>query len=113
VMAAPILPGINDGPEALAALAAAASAHGACFFIGGVLHLGVNVEPYFRPFLERERPDLVPLYRRLYRGAYAPAASYTEGVRTRLEALRADYGLPASPPPPRPAREPAQLTFGW
>lgn len=113
VMLAPLLPGITDGAEALAALAAAAAAHQACFLVGGMLHLGPNVEPYFLPFLERERPSLVPAYRRLYRGAYAPATSYRERVRERLDLLRAEYGLPAGPPAPRPSREPAQLAFAW
>lgn len=113
VMAAPLLPGLTDGPAALATLAAAAAAHGACFLIGGTLHLGPNVEPYFLPFLQRERPNLVAPYQRLYRGAYAPAVSYRERMRERLDAVRAAYGLPAGPPAPRPSREPAQLAFGW
>jgi DNA repair photolyase len=112
VMAAPLLPGINDGEEALAALAAAAAAHRACFFLGSALHLGPNVEQWFRPFLQRERPDLIPLYRRLYPRAYAPR-SYVDPLRERLEALREAYGLPGSPPPARPAREPAQLSLAW
>jgi DNA repair photolyase len=111
VMAAPLLPGINDRPEALAALASAAAAHGACFFIGGALHLGPNIEQYFYPWLEGERPELLPLYRRLYRRPYAPDA-YVERVKEQVRELRATYGLPGGPPEPRPTREPAQLALG-
>lgn len=112
VMAAPLLPGINDRPAALDALASAAAAHGACFFIGGALHLGPNVEPYFYPWLEDERPDLLPAYRRLYRRPYA-ATGYVERVQQQVRELRAAYGLPGSPPEPRPTREPAQLALAW
>ncbi len=112
IMAAPILPGITDGVESLAMLAAAAAEHKACFFMGGALRLGELIEPWFRPFLERERPDLVPLYRRMYPRGYAPR-DYTDRLRARVEELRAEYGLPAGPPPLVPSVEPAQLTFAW
>jgi DNA repair photolyase len=112
VMAAPLLPGINDRPAQLEALAAAAAAHSACFFIGVALHLSPNVEPYFFPWLADERPNLLPAYRRLYRRTYAPTA-YVEHIRAQIHALRAAYGLPASPPEPRPTREPAQLAFDF
>jgi DNA repair photolyase len=111
VMASPLLPGINDRPEQLAALAAAAAGHGACFFIGGALHLGPNVEPYFYPWLQDERPDLLPTYRQLYRRPYVPDA-YAERIKRQVRELRAEYGLPSAPPEPRPAREPAQLALG-
>jgi DNA repair photolyase len=110
-MASPLLPGINDRSEQLAALASASATHGACFFIGGALHLGPNVEPYFYPWLEDERPDLLPSYRRLYRRAYAHS-SYVERIKQQVRELRAAYGLSGTPPEPRPTREPAQLDLG-
>ena len=112
VMAAPILPGISDSQQSLAALAAAAARHRAAFFMGDVLRLGPNIEPWFQPFLARERPDLVPVYRRLYSRGYAPRP-YTERLRGQFAELRATYGLPSGPPPLHPTIEPAQLTFGW
>jgi DNA repair photolyase len=111
VMASPLLPGINDRPEHLDALAAAAAQHGACFFIGGALHLGPNVETYFYPWLEAERPELLPAYRRLYRRPYATSA-YVARIKQQVRELRAAYGLPGGPPEPRPSREPAQLALG-
>jgi DNA repair photolyase len=111
IMAAPILPGITDGEESLAMLAAAAAAHGACFFMAGALRLGELIEPWFRPFLVRERPDLVPLYRRMYPRGYAPRA-YVDRLYAHVSALRAEYGLPASPPPLGPTEEPTQLALG-
>jgi DNA repair photolyase len=112
IMAAPLLPGITDGPESLAMLAAAAAEHRACFFMGGALRLGEGIEQAFYPFLRRERADLVPLYRRLYPRGYAPR-DYVDRLRGRMEELRAEFCLPASPPPLAPSEEPAQLALGW
>ena len=39
--------------------------------------------------------------------------AHARWLRERLEALREAYGLPGSPPPARPAREPAQLSLAW
>jgi hypothetical protein len=74
------------------------------------LHLGPNVERYFYPWLEDERPELLPTYRRLYRRPYAPE-SYVERLKQQVRELRAELGLPAAPPEPRPTREPAQLAL--
>jgi hypothetical protein len=93
-------------------LAAAAQACDACFFMAGALRLGPNIEPWFTPFLRAERPDLAPLYRRLYPTGYAPRP-YVERLRATVAALRADYGLAPAPPPLQAAREPVQLTFAW
>ena len=112
VMAMPLLPGITDDIDSLAELAAAARAHGACFFMAGALRLGPNIEPWFLPFLRAERPDLLPLYRRLYPTGYAPRP-YVEHLRATVAALRADVGLASAPPPLQPAREPVQLAFTW
>ncbi len=112
VMAMPLLPGITDGVDSLAALAAAARAHGACFFMAGALRLGPNIEPWFYPFLRTERPDLLRLYRRLYPTGYAPR-SYVVRLHATVAMLRSEFGLPGAPPPLLPAREPAQLALPW
>jgi hypothetical protein len=54
------------------------------------------------------RPDLVPLYRRLYPRGYAPRA-YVEGLRECVDALRSAHGLQSTPP----RLLPAQLAFAW
>jgi DNA repair photolyase len=112
VIAAPLLPGITDGEASLAALATRAAASDARFFLAGALRLGEGIEPAFYPFLRRERPDLLPTYRRLYPNGYAPRA-YMEALHARVVAIRAAYGLPASPPPLQPSEEPAQLSLAW
>jgi hypothetical protein len=59
-----------------------------------------------------ERPDLLPRYRRLYPTGYA-ARPYVERLHATITSPRADFGLPSSPPPLLPAREPAQLALAW
>jgi DNA repair photolyase len=113
VIAAPLLPGITDGEaRAVGALATLAAANSARFFLAGALRLGEGIEPAFYPFLERERPDLLPIYRRLYPHGYAPR-DYVEALHTRVVAIRAAHGLPSSPPPLQPSEEPSQLTLAW
>ena len=71
VNAMPILPGLNDAPGMLEALASQAAHAGACFLYGNVLFLTPSAMKQFMPFLEREFPHLVKRYRKLYaRSAY-------------------------------------------
>lgn len=93
VNAAPIIPGITDSPAQLERLAHAASEHGAQFLLGMVLFLMPSAMAQFMPFLEKERPDLVRRYRKLYRhSAYLPA-EYKDGISKLVAELRTRYGL--------------------
>jgi hypothetical protein len=83
VLIAPLMPGINDGPEQVEPLLAAAEEAGAVSIGGIALHLRGDVRGVFMDWLRGSRPDLVPRYERLYaRGAYAPREE-----RARLSAL--------------------------
>jgi DNA repair photolyase len=91
--AAPIIPGITDSPNALEKLVRAASEHGAQFMFGMVLFLMPSAMTQFMPFLEREFPQLVRRYRKLYaRSAYL-AGDYKESISKLIAGLRARYGL--------------------
>ncbi|TAM81532.1 MAG: radical SAM protein [Acidobacteria bacterium] len=93
VNAAPIIPGLTDSPTQLEHLARAASEHGAQFLLGMVLFLMPSAMAQFMPFLEKQRPDLVRRYRKLYRhSAYLPA-EYKDSISTLVTELRARYGL--------------------
>ena len=71
VNAMPVLPGLNDAPRMLEALAAQAAQAGARFLYGNILFLMPSAMKQFMPFLEREFPHLVKRYRKLYaRSAY-------------------------------------------
>jgi len=85
------------------------------------LHLRRGVKEEFMPWLEQTYPELVPDYRRMYRGANAPKAvqdAIGERVRAakrrhRAFAARSDPAtarrLPEPPPPEPPA--PSQLSL--
>jgi len=83
VLVAPLMPGINDDPKQVARILEAASAAGAAYVSGIALHLRGEVKQLFFEWLEENRPDLIPLYRSLYRrGAYMPSDE-----RRRLAAM--------------------------
>jgi DNA repair photolyase len=89
----PILPGLTDAPRSLDALARRAADSGSKFIYGNVLFLMPSAMKHFMPFLEREFPQLVKRYRKLYaRSAYL-RGDYTEEIRKLLAKLRSDYGL--------------------
>jgi DNA repair photolyase len=83
VLVAPLMPGINDSPEQVAPILEMASEAGAAYVTPIALHLRGEVKGLFFEWLRANRPDLVPLYEKLYRrGAYAPPDE-----RHRLEQL--------------------------
>ena len=93
VNAMPFLPGLNDAPRTLEALAAQAAQAGAQFLYGNVLFLPPSAMKQFMPFLEREFPHLVNRYRKLYaRSAYL-RGEYPEKIARLLAELRTRYGL--------------------
>jgi DNA repair photolyase len=71
VLVAPLMPGVNDSPEQIAPILEMAAEAGAAYVTGIALHLRGDVKNLFFEWLDEHRPDLVPLYKRLYqRGAY-------------------------------------------
>lgn len=119
VMLAPIMPGLNDEPEALDALVDAAAASGAVHITPIVLHLRPGVRELFWPWLEQHHPQLVPRYAALYRGANA-AADYRntiEGfVAERRRAAWTRHGRPDGHPSvrgiPRPMTREGSGEYG-
>ena len=74
---------MNDSPEQVERILELAAEAGAVSVGGIALHLRGEVKGIFFDWLRSQRPDLLPLYERLYaRGAYAPPAE-----RERLAAL--------------------------
>lgn len=106
---APVLPGLSDSPQQLEATVAAAAEAGACFVWANIVYLKPGTKEHFMEFLGREYPHLLPRYRELFPGAYAPAAAKGAVTATVAELKRghrvADRrGWRAEPPP-----EPLQL----
>ena len=79
VMLAPIMPGINDDREQLAALVDRIAATGASHITPIVLHLRPGVREVFWPWLTEHHPDLVARYSSLYRRSDA-ADDYRNAV---------------------------------
>jgi len=105
VMLAPIMPGLNDDPDQLAALVERAAEAGAAHITPIVLHLRPGVREAFWHWLEATHPGLVPHYSQLYgpgsRGGQA-AKAYRDGIVAFVRARRADawrrHGRPPVPP---------------
>jgi DNA repair photolyase len=108
---APILPGLTDKPELLEDVVRAAREAGATGIWSNLLHLQPGTREHFMRALERDWPELVPEYERLYAGrrAYLPAAEM-QPVKDQVRALARKHGvrdrrkLKLAPPP-----EPEQL----
>jgi DNA repair photolyase len=116
VLMAPVLPYLTDSPAEIDAAVAAIAAAGATHVAPIVLHLRPGAREWFTAWLEREHPDLVDAYARLYsRGAYAPR-EYQEEVTRRVEEAARRHGVgrtgPARSrrvaPVPRPATQPRE-----
>jgi DNA repair photolyase len=124
ILMAPILPGISDRPEQLQAVVRAAADAGASHLTPITLHLRRGVKEEFMPWLEQAYPELLPDYRRMYRGANAPKA-VTAAIGERVRAAKrghrvfdpqpdppAGRRLPAAPPPPAEPEPATQLSLG-
>jgi DNA repair photolyase len=103
ILMAPILPGISDSPDQLRAVVRAAADAGASHLTPITLHLRPGVKEEFLPWLEEAYPELVPDYRRLYRGSNAPK-SVREAIADRVRAEKRRHRAFASPTTPVTAR---------
>lgn len=98
VMVAPVLPHLTDSIEHLDDLLSRIAAAGATGVTVFGLHLRGTTRGWFMSWLQREHPDLVSDYQRLYRGgAYLPP-DYRDTLRTRVNPLVARYGLTGRAP---------------
>jgi DNA repair photolyase len=90
---APILPGLSDRAELLAEVVREARAAGATGIWANLLYLRPGTREHFLAALERDWPELLPAYERLYRrGAYLPRRD-TDPVRERVRALARSHGV--------------------
>lgn len=93
VLMAPVLPGLSDAPEQIEQTVAAIAGAGARSVTPLTLHLRTGARQWYRDWLQREHPDLVPRYQQLYaRGAYAPA-SYQREIAARVRIAARRHGL--------------------
>jgi DNA repair photolyase len=115
VLMAPIVPGLTSQPARLERTVKAIADHGARFVGANVMYLKDGTKTHFMQWLDREYPQLVPRYQKLYRGAYAPT-SYKKEVQAVIRLLQQRYGLhqrPSSEDVPGESSEPDQQGFEW
>jgi DNA repair photolyase len=90
---APILPRLSDRQELLADVVREARAAGATGIWANLLYLRPGTREHFLAALERDWPELLPDYERLYeRGAYLPRCE-TDPVRERVRMLARSHGV--------------------
>jgi DNA repair photolyase len=91
---APVLPGISDGPEQLAAVVRAAREAGATGIWANLLYLKPGTREHFLESLARDWPEQLPEYERLYANgrAYLPRTE-TLPVRTLVSNLAREVGI--------------------
>jgi DNA repair photolyase len=122
VLVAPLMPGINDTPEQVAAVIELAVDAGAAYVTGIPLHLRGELKGLFFDWLREHRPDLLERYEALYRrGAYlAPVererlSQLVEGADlTPAGRMRGRFIEPATRAPPgktAPRRSEQQRLF--
>ena len=106
---APILPGLSDDPDGLAAVVREARAASAGTIWASVVNLRPGVREHFLASLERDWPEEVARYEALFASrAYLPAAV----AAPLLEPVRRTANVTPSPRRrPRPLPEPRQLTL--
>jgi DNA repair photolyase len=97
VLVAPVLPGLSDRPDQLEAVVKACVDAGATTVSPIVLHLRPGVREQYVPWLERERPDLVPLYEKLYPRSYAAKSEQQKVTRAVYRYVRQFGGLAVQP----------------
>jgi DNA repair photolyase len=119
ILVAPLMPGINDAPEQVEPILELAREAGATHISAVALHLRGEVKQIFFDWLRSQRPDLVPLYERLYRrGAYMPVKErdrlsakvppIRSGPRTGSAPARGRLGPAGRQAPPAKEPEPAR-----
>jgi DNA repair photolyase len=116
VLIAPLMPGVNDSPEQIEPIVELARKAGADFLGGVALHLRDEVRDVFFGWLRAKRPDLLPMYERLYSGgrAYMKPADrnrISSAVKGWSSNPRRRAPKRTAPAPARPARREAQRSL--
>ncbi len=101
----PVLPGLTDRPDALAALVRRVAAEGATHVNPGPLRLRVTARKRYLPFLAAEFPHLAQRYAEAYAHSHEVSPAYREGLRRFMKRLCAEAGVQYGTPDDR-SREP-------
>jgi DNA repair photolyase len=111
---APILPGISDRPDQLAAVIRAARDAGATHLWANVVHLRPGTREHFLEHLAREWPEELERYQRLFRDRDYMARRHAEPILHQVARLRDRLGIAdrrVAPPVWPPAPEQLELSI--
>lgn len=97
----PVLPGLTDRPDALAALVRRIAAEGATHVNPSALRLRVTARKRYLPFLAAEFPHLAQRYASAYAQSHEMTPEYREGLRRFMKRLCAEVGLQYGTPDAR------------
>jgi DNA repair photolyase len=92
VLMAPIVPGFSTQPEKLEATVKAISESGATSVGAMVMHMDGGTKDHFMSLLQREYPDLVPMYEELYASRYVKK-DYEKRVQETVSIMRERYDV--------------------
>jgi DNA repair photolyase len=94
VFVAPILPHLSDSAEQIDELIGVLAEAGAANVLPTSLYLMRGVKDLFFSWLQREYPDLLPVYADLYAESSRTPAAYRDVVRGRVHQALRRHGLP-------------------
>ncbi|UVI37379.1 Rv2578c family radical SAM protein [Brevibacterium spongiae] len=83
----PIMPKLTDSRDHLEAALAAIKSAGAARVVYGALHLRPGAREWFFTWLEREHPELLPRYRRMYARSPYASKEYRKWLGERINPL--------------------------
>lgn len=92
VLMAPIVPGFSTQPRKIEATIKAIADSGATSIGAMVMHMDGGTKDHFMAILQREYPDLVPMYNELYASRYVKK-DYEKRVQEVVSLMRQRYGV--------------------
>ena len=95
VLMAPIVPGFSTQPAKIEATIKAIADSGATSIGAMVMHMDGGTKDHFMAILQREYPELVPMYESLYASRYVKK-DYEKRVQEVVSLMRQRYGVPPS-----------------
>lgn len=99
VLIAPLLPHLTDSEEQIRELVGDLVEAGVTGISAIALHLRPGAREWFLGWLRSTRPNLVPVYERLYARGSNAAPEYRQMLSERFTAIRAEFGLDTADPP--------------
>lgn len=118
VLVMPVLPWLTDSEEHLDRAFTMLAEAGATSVATSALHLRPGAREWYLQWLEREHPELVERYRRLYAGGANAEREYQDWLRDRVRTIRRSHPLqihedrrrrwqaPVAAPAPEPIEQP-------